>query len=85
MPFLLVGFIFGSAMIKAENIWVVVFIHGVMNSIFAFVMQYLLRPDDKIYSFGLGIYGLAILAVIVMVTWHDPVWDEVKLEKSVIE
>jgi len=51
--------------------------HGVMNSIYSFVLNYLMRPDDKVFSFGLGIYGLICLIAIVLMVLRDPIWREV--------
>jgi membrane protease YdiL (CAAX protease family) len=72
--FLLAGFVFGYAVIRTNSIWVVCFMHGVLNSIYAFVLNYLMRPYDKVFSFGLGIYGLICLAVVVLVIMRDPIW-----------
>jgi hypothetical protein len=33
-----------------------------------------MRPYDKVFSFGLGIYGLVCLAVVVLVVMRDPIW-----------
>ncbi len=75
--FVLVGFVFGYAVMKTKSIWVVAFMHGVMNSIYSFVLNYLMRPDDKVFSFGLGIYGLICLIAIVLMVLRDPIWREV--------
>jgi len=72
--FVLAGFVFGYAVIKTKSIWVVSFMHGVLNSIYPFVLTYLMRPYDKVSSFGLGIYGLICLAVVVLVIMRDPIW-----------
>jgi membrane protease YdiL (CAAX protease family) len=72
--FLLAGFVLGYAVMKTKSIWVVAFMHGVLNSIYAFVMTYLVRPDDNVFSFGLGLYGLACLAGVVLLILRDPLW-----------
>jgi hypothetical protein len=38
------------------------------------VLYYLMYPYDKVFSFGLGLYGLICLAVIVLVILRDPIW-----------
>lgn len=73
--FVLAGFVFGYARIKTGSIWVVPFMHGVLNSVYAFVLNYLMRPNDAVLSFGLGLYGLICLALVVSVIMRDPVWD----------
>lgn len=72
--FILTGFIFGYTVMKTKSILIVSFSHGVLNSIYSFVMTYLVRPSDKVFSFGLGIYGLACLALIVLFVMRDPIW-----------
>ena len=74
--FVLVGFAFSYAVMKTKSLWVVSFMHGVMNSIYAFVLNYLIYPSNKVFSFGLGLYGLMCLAVIVLVILRDPVWRD---------
>jgi membrane protease YdiL (CAAX protease family) len=73
--FILAGFVLGYAVMKTHSIWVVSFMHGVLNSIYAFVLTYVFRPFDKDFSFGLGIYGLICLAGIVFLIFRDPVWN----------
>jgi membrane protease YdiL (CAAX protease family) len=72
--FTLWGYIQSYAVLKTGSIWVPVFLHGVVNSVYAFTLTYLVRPEDKLFSFGLGIYGLALLGVIVLLVLRDPVW-----------
>lgn len=74
--FTLTGIIFGYAVLKTGSIWVAAFMHGVLNSIYAFGLNYLVRPDDKVFSFGLGIFGLICLAVVVLVVLRDPLWRQ---------
>ena len=72
--FILTGFVFSYAVLKTGSIWVAALMHGVLNSIYPFTLNYLMRPDDKVYSFGLGIYGLVCLAAIVLLILRDPIW-----------
>jgi membrane protease YdiL (CAAX protease family) len=72
--FVLWGFVQSYAVLKTGSIWVAAFLHGVVNSLYAFTLQYLVRPDDKVLSFGLGVYGLACLTVVVLLVLRDPVW-----------
>jgi membrane protease YdiL (CAAX protease family) len=72
--FVLTGFVFGYAVMKTQSIWVAAFMHGVMNSVYAFVLNYLMYPGNKVFSFGLGIYGLICLAAVVLAMMRDPIW-----------
>lgn len=72
--FVLWGVVQSYAVLKTGSIWVAAFLHGLVNSVYAFGLAYLVRPEDKIWSFGLGLYGLLCLAPIVFLLLRDPVW-----------
>jgi membrane protease YdiL (CAAX protease family) len=72
--FTLFGLVQSYAVLKTGSIWVAAFLHGVVNSVYGFTMQYVVHPDDKMLSFGLGVYGLACLTVVVLFITRDPVW-----------
>ncbi|NIS83292.1 MAG: hypothetical protein GTO14_24540 [Anaerolineales bacterium] len=63
-------------MLKTNSIWVAAFLHGLVNSVYSFTICYLVRPADKLISFGLGIFGLMCLAVVGFGVFRDPVWNE---------
>lgn len=73
--FVLWGFVQSYAVLKTGSIWVAAFLHGLVNSVYAFGLSYLVRPEDKVWSFGLGIYGLLSLVPIVLFLLRDPIWD----------
>jgi len=72
--FVLWGFVQSYAVLKARSIWLAAFLHGVVNSVYAFMLEYVARPDDKVLSFGLGVYGLTCLAVVVLFILRDSIW-----------
>ena len=72
--FALWGVVQSYAVYKTGGIWVPAFMHGVVNSVYAFTLNYIVRPHDRVVSFGLGVYGLACLAVLVGFILRDPVW-----------
>ena len=72
--FILWGFVQSYAVMKTNSIWVAAFLHGVVNGVYAFTLNYLVRPDNKLFSFGLGFYGLLCLGAVVLVILRDPVW-----------
>ena len=72
--FVLWGFVQSYAVLKTGSIWVAAFLHGVVNSVYAFMLGYVVRPEDKVLSFGLGLYGLACLAVVVLFVLRDSIW-----------
>lgn len=74
--FTLWGIVQSYAVLKTGSVWVAAFLHGVVNSVYAFVLNYLVRPENKLFSFGLGAYGLACLLLVVLFIWRDPVWQQ---------
>jgi len=72
--FTLWGVVQSYAVLKTGSIWVAAFLHGLVNSVYAFGLTYLVRPEDKIWSFGLGLYGLLCLALVVFWLLRDPAW-----------
>ena len=73
--FVLWGVVQSYAVLKTGSIWVAAFLHGLVNSLYAFGLAYLVRPADKVWSFGLGLYGLLCLAPIALLLLRDPVWQ----------
>jgi hypothetical protein len=63
------------AVLKTGSIWAAAFLHGVVNAVYGFTVDYVVRPDDSVLSFGLGVYGLACLAIVVLWMLRDPVWS----------
>jgi len=76
--FVLWGIIQGYAVIKTGSIWVAAFMHGLVNSVYGFMLSYGVRPENRIFSFGLGIYGLICLLIVVGWILQDPVWKKEK-------
>lgn len=72
--FVLWGIVQSYAVLKTGSIWIASFLHGVVNSVYAFMLNYLVRPGDKLFSFGLGAYGLACLAVVALFILRDSIW-----------
>jgi len=72
--FVLWGFVQSYAVFKTGSIWVAAFMHGVVNSVYGFLLTYVVRPDDKVFSFGLGVYGLLCIGLVAALILRDPLW-----------
>ena len=72
--FSLWGFVQTYAVYKTGSIWTAAVLHGIFNGLFHFLRTYVVKPEDKIFSFGLGLYGAICLALVVMFIWRDQVW-----------
>ena len=72
--FVLWGFVQSYAVFKTGSIWIAAFMHGVVNSVYSFTLTYIARPGNKVLSFGLGVYGLICIALVVGAILRDPLW-----------
>lgn len=70
------GIVQSYAVFKTGSVWAAAFLHGVVNGVYAFLRTYAERPDHKVFSFGLGLYGILCLAVVVLWILRDPLWRE---------
>ncbi|MFC1575742.1 CPBP family intramembrane glutamic endopeptidase [Gemmatimonadota bacterium] len=72
--FSLWGVVQSYAVFKVGSVWAAAFLHGVVNGVYAFFRTYVESPDDKVFSFGLGLYGILCLALVALLILRDPVW-----------
>ncbi len=72
----LFAYVLGYAMLKTGSIWLVAFIHAVMDQTGAFFAAVINAPINPVLSFGIGLPGLAMLAAIVFLLLRDPVWHD---------
>ena len=70
------AFLLGYAVLKAKGVWIAAFLHALVNQSFSFFMGMIYTPADAAYSFGIGIPGLIVLALLVAVILRDPIWKQ---------
>jgi membrane protease YdiL (CAAX protease family) len=78
MVFFCVGlaFVLGYAVLKAKGVWIAAFLHATVNQSLSFFMAIIYKPGDPAFSFGNGIPGLIVLALIVILILRDPIWKQ---------
>jgi membrane protease YdiL (CAAX protease family) len=59
------AFFFGFAVLKSGSVWLAAFLHGLNNQVVAFLTLMVYRPNDAVFSFGIGLYGLVVWAIVV--------------------
>jgi membrane protease YdiL (CAAX protease family) len=59
------SFFFGLAVLKSGSVWLAAFLHGLNNQVLSFLVLMVYRPDDAALSFGIGLYGLVVWALVV--------------------
>jgi membrane protease YdiL (CAAX protease family) len=70
------GFFLGYAVLKAKGVWIAAFLHALANQSLSYFAGVIYTPTDMAWSFGIGLPGLAVLALIVLLILRDPVWKE---------
>jgi membrane protease YdiL (CAAX protease family) len=58
-----IGVIYSYVVIKTGSIWPAVMLHGITNTMGPRCMHYFGQAHDSVFSFGLGVYGIALFAV----------------------
>jgi len=73
------AFFLGYAVLKSGSPWLAAFLHAINNQAAAFFIALIYRPADPVFSFGVGIYGLVVWAIVVAGlylfdrrTWRSP-------------
>ncbi|PKO02438.1 MAG: hypothetical protein CVU43_07945 [Chloroflexi bacterium HGW-Chloroflexi-5] len=72
----LLAYVIGYAVLKTGSIWLAAFMHAIINQTASFFGGVIYAPTNQIFSFGIGLYGMATLAVIVFFLLRDPVWKD---------
>ena len=59
------AFVFGYAVLKSRSVWLAAYLHALNNQVLAFLMMMVYAPSDPVFSFGIGLYGLAVWAIVI--------------------
>lgn len=70
------AFLLGYAVLKAKGVWIAAFLHALVNQSLGFFMGVLYKPTDAAFSFGIGIPGLLVFALLVLLILRDPIWKQ---------
>lgn len=72
----ILSYFLAHAVFKSQGVWTASYLHALTNQTFSFFILVAVRPASMIYSFGAGIYTLAIAGIVVLLLLRDPVWKE---------
>jgi len=67
----------GYLMLKTGSVWLAAFMHAVLNAGYAWLVGMLHTPNDPLFSFGAGLYGIIFAFFVSLVLLRDPIWKEV--------
>ena len=68
------GIVLSFAVLKSGSVLLASFLHALANQVAAFIIVVGFKPFDTAYSFFIGIYGIAMLAVVSFLILRDPIW-----------
>lgn len=68
--------ILGYIMLKSGSVWLAAFAHAVLNAAYAWLVAMVYTPNDPLFSFGAGVFGIACTFGVVLLLLRDPVWQE---------
>jgi uncharacterized protein len=71
---ILLSFFLAYAVFKSNGVWTAAYLHALSNQALSFFMMTLVMPASMLFSFGMGIYGLLLGAIVVLLILRDPVW-----------
>jgi membrane protease YdiL (CAAX protease family) len=70
----LLAYFLAYAVFKSKGIWTAAYLHALNNQALSFFMMTLVMPTSMLFSFGMGLPGLALGTVIVLLILRDPLW-----------
>lgn len=71
---ILLAYFLGYAVLKSKGVWSAAYLHALINQSLSFFMGMLYMPTNILFSFGIGLPGLAVGALIVLLILRDPIW-----------
>lgn len=73
---IVLAYVLGYAVLKSGSVWLAAFLHALNNQVYSFLVGLVYAPNDPVFSFGAGIYGLALGVLVVALVLRDPLWRE---------
>jgi uncharacterized protein len=82
---ILLAYYLAYAVFKSKGIWIAAYLHALNNQTLAFYALAVILPTNVLYSFGIGLPGLLLGAIVVLLILRDPVWkvsDALQVENA---
>jgi membrane protease YdiL (CAAX protease family) len=64
----------GYAVLRSGSVLLAAYLHALNNQVVGYIVALGFRPFDTAFSFGIGIYGIATLAIVALLILRDPIW-----------
>ena len=66
--------VLGYAVLRSRSVLLSAYLHALNNQVVAFIFVLGFAPLSPIFSFDLGIYGIATLPIVALLILRDPIW-----------
>jgi membrane protease YdiL (CAAX protease family) len=66
--------VLGYAVLRTGSVLLSAYLHALNNQVVAFIMAMGFKPFDNAFSFDIGIFGIATLALVAILVLRDPIW-----------
>ncbi len=70
----ILAYFLAYAVFKSNGVWTAAYLHAINNQAFSFFAMAVVAPTSVLFSFGLGIPGLVLGALVVLLILRDPLW-----------
>lgn len=66
--------VLGYAVLRSGSVLLAAYLHALNNQVVNFIAAFGFKPFDAAFSFDIGIYGIATLAIVALLVLRDPIW-----------
>jgi len=73
---LVLSYFLAYAVFKSKGVWTAAYLHALNNQAMTFFMAAVVAPLSMAMSFGIGIPGLVLCALVILLLLRDPIWKE---------
>jgi membrane protease YdiL (CAAX protease family) len=68
------AYFFAYSVFKSHGVWTAAYLHALNNQTLSFFFLAVVSPTNILFSFGAGLPGLALGAIVVLLLLRDPIW-----------
>jgi membrane protease YdiL (CAAX protease family) len=66
--------ILGYAVLKTGSVLLAAYLHALNDQVTAFLVALGYKPFHPVFSFGVGMYGVVVVALVALLFLRDPIW-----------
>lgn len=73
---LFLSIFFGYVVLKTGSVWQAALMHAVFNAGYTWLIAMVYTPNDALFSFGAGFYGIGFAFLVSLLLLRDRVWKQ---------